>query len=165
MNLWTRIHRLCAELSLSALLEYLQGRRKLRFVWSTTSGPKIANLPGLERMWSGKARWMRKHRYSGDYSEWSLSALLEYLQGRRKLRFVWSTTNPTSRSPLPFHHRGKRKGWNVCRGRLRVSPLGHRSRPVSFLLRLVRKGLDASTYVPALPLPPYSCNTMSDLTT
>jgi hypothetical protein len=32
---------------------------------SMDSGPKIANLPGLERMWSGKARWMRKHRYPG----------------------------------------------------------------------------------------------------
>ncbi|CAP81275.1 Pc12g16480 [Penicillium rubens Wisconsin 54-1255] len=54
-------------------LEIFQERRERELsAQSMDSGPKIANLPGLERMWSGKARWMRKHRYSGDYSEWCL---------------------------------------------------------------------------------------------
>lgn len=37
---------------------------------------------------------------------------------------------------------GKRKDWSVCQGKPRVSPLGHRSQPVSFLFRFARSDLD-----------------------
>lgn len=37
---------------------------------------------------------------------------------------------------------GERKDWSVCQGKPRVSPLGHRSQPVSFLFRFARSDLD-----------------------
>jgi hypothetical protein len=77
---WSRICSGPDWSQIATALEIFQERRE-RTQRTVYSGPKIANLPGLERMWSGKARWMRKHRYSGDYSEWCLGK--KYIHSKR----------------------------------------------------------------------------------